>query len=98
MTKKTERLFEEPAIDEEIIVNDLAEEEEIWNAGAEPTEETPPVEETQKAQLTHVRLLIYYRGRLTNEAVIPPGDYAIDDPALLGLGRYLISIGVAEEV
>lgn len=47
---------------------------------------------------SRIRVLYHYRGRLSNEQVIPPGDYDLLDEALLGLGSYLVSIGAAEQI
>lgn len=43
----------------------------------------------------HIRVLRDFGGRLTNEQRILPGDYALDDPALLGVGQYLLDNGFA---
>lgn len=37
-----------------------------------------------------------FGGRITDERRIPPGEYALDDPALFGVGQYLLDNGFAE--
>ncbi|MFN8452024.1 MAG: hypothetical protein U0521_26380 [Anaerolineae bacterium] len=39
-----------------------------------------------------------FGGRITDERRIPPGEYALDDPALFGVGQYLLDNGFAERV
>lgn len=42
-----------------------------------------------------IRMLDNFRGRLTNENLIPPGEYDADDPFLYGIAEYLVNEGWA---
>jgi hypothetical protein len=45
-----------------------------------------------------IQLLHHYRGRLTNNRMIPMGQYEEDDPRLEGLAAYLVDNGHAVQV
>jgi hypothetical protein len=40
--------------------------------------------------MSHIRLARYFRGRLTQEKLIPAGVYDEEDPRLMGLAEYLL--------
>jgi hypothetical protein len=48
--------------------------------------------------MRHIRVLRDFGGKETNEQRILPGDYAFDDEAILGLGDFLLSEGIAVEL
>lgn len=42
-----------------------------------------------------IKVVVYFQGHMTDEQIIAPGVYDMNDPALFGCGAYLVERGKA---
>ena len=69
---------------------------QVVDLAAEADDDATAVDEPEFVEVQRVTVREYYIGYRSNEQMIKPGEYDIDDPALFGLAAYLVELGKAD--
>ncbi|MBL8119888.1 MAG: hypothetical protein JNJ78_20320 [Anaerolineae bacterium] len=69
---------------------------QVVDLTAETGDDAAAADEPEFVEVQRVTVREYYIGYRSNEQMIKPGEYDIDDPALFGLAAYLVELGKAD--